>query len=218
MGNNSVPKFIFRLSRFPVYRGFVLGRFYCTTYCELIYVAIVNQHAMRMRHIVTYGLPRSTIFFYISHKRHDFRKKKCWIQSVCFDFLYKFFRNISHSKNSWARYDQKCSLVFMQSTRYFRPILMKLEFSRQFFEKHTNIKFHENTSTGSRVVPCGETDRRRGLTKLIVAFRNFSNAPKNRQTDRQSVRDKSGMEEDYWKPRSTMDGLQYVRKRMPSNS
>ena len=30
MGNNSVPKFIFRLSRFPVYRVSVLGRFYCS--------------------------------------------------------------------------------------------------------------------------------------------------------------------------------------------
>jgi len=29
MGNNSVPKFIFCLSRFPVNRGSVLGRFYC---------------------------------------------------------------------------------------------------------------------------------------------------------------------------------------------
>ena len=29
MGNNSIPKFIFRLSRFPVYRGSVLGRLYC---------------------------------------------------------------------------------------------------------------------------------------------------------------------------------------------
>jgi len=29
MRNNSVPKFTFRLSRFPVYRGSVLGRFYC---------------------------------------------------------------------------------------------------------------------------------------------------------------------------------------------
>jgi len=29
MRNNSVPKFIFHLSRFPVYRGSVLGRFYC---------------------------------------------------------------------------------------------------------------------------------------------------------------------------------------------
>ena len=33
MGNNSVPKYIFRLSRFPVYRGSVLGRFYCI--CKL---------------------------------------------------------------------------------------------------------------------------------------------------------------------------------------
>ena len=33
MGNNSVPKFIFRLSKFPVYRGSVLGRFYCTWTC-----------------------------------------------------------------------------------------------------------------------------------------------------------------------------------------
>ena len=35
MGNNSVPKFIFRLSRFPVYRGSVLGMFYCTSLVQL---------------------------------------------------------------------------------------------------------------------------------------------------------------------------------------
>jgi len=43
---------------------------------------------------------------------------------------------------------------------------MKLEFSRQVFEKYTNIKYHENPSSGSRVVPCGRTD----VTKLTVAF------------------------------------------------
>ena len=37
MGNNSVPKFIFRLSRFPVYKGSVLGRFYCI-YVQLFYL------------------------------------------------------------------------------------------------------------------------------------------------------------------------------------
>jgi len=36
---------------------------------------------------------------------------------------------------------------------------MKLRFSRQIFEKYPNIKFHENPSTGSRVVPCGQTER-----------------------------------------------------------
>jgi len=63
---------------------------------------------------------------------------------------------------------------------------MKLEFSRQFFEKYSNIKFHENRSIGSRVVSCAQTEGRTDTTKLIVAFRNFSNAPKNRQTGSQS--------------------------------
>jgi hypothetical protein len=50
---------------------------------------------------------------------------------------------------------------------------MKFEFSEQIFEKVLNIKFHQNPSCGSRVIPCGQTDM-----KLAVAFRNFANAPK----------------------------------------
>jgi hypothetical protein len=44
------------------------------------------------------------------------------------------------------------------------------------FEKCSNIKFHENSSNGSRVVPCERTD---GQKKLIVAFHNFANMSKN---------------------------------------
>jgi hypothetical protein len=51
---------------------------------------------------------------------------------------------------------------------------MKLEFYRQIFEKFSNVKFHENPSSGSRVVPCVQTD----MTKLVAAFRDFANAPK----------------------------------------
>jgi len=36
---------------------------------------------------------------------------------------------------------------------------MQLEFSRQIFEKLSNIKFLENPSSESRVVPFGRTDR-----------------------------------------------------------
>jgi len=42
--------------------------------------------------------------------------------------------------------------------RYCCQILMILEFSRHIFEKYPHIKFHENSSSGSRVVPCGRTD------------------------------------------------------------
>jgi len=47
----------------------------------------------------------------------------------------------------------------MLSTRYSCPILMEIEFSRHIFEKLSNMKFHENLSSGSRIVPCGRTDR-----------------------------------------------------------
>ena len=53
---------------------------------------------------------------------------------------------------------------------------MALEFSRQIFEKFSNTKFHASLSSGSRVVRTdGRTDE--GM-KLVVAFRNFANAPK----------------------------------------
>jgi hypothetical protein len=57
---------------------------------------------------------------------------------------------------------------------YSCQILMKLEFSRQIVEKHSNIKFHKNPSSGSRVVPCGQTGRQIYMMKLTVTFRNFA--------------------------------------------
>jgi hypothetical protein len=45
-----------------------------------------------------------------------------------------------------------------------------------YFRKVPNIKSRQNLSSGSRVVPCGQTDR-----KLIVAFCNFVNAPEKLQ-------------------------------------
>jgi len=57
---------------------------------------------------------------------------------------------------------KKCLVLFMYSSCYSGPILMKHEFSRDFFfsNKYTNIKFHENTSSGSRVFPCRQMDLR----------------------------------------------------------
>ena len=49
MGNNSVPKFIFRLSRFPVYRGSVLGRFYCISIFKHTFEVWTNCQNLRVK-------------------------------------------------------------------------------------------------------------------------------------------------------------------------
>jgi hypothetical protein len=93
-------------------------------------------------------------------------------------FSTTFVWNISHSKKKWARYNYK-RLWYSCKVSDSCQILVKLELSRQTFEKYLHIKFNENQTRGSRVVPCGLIDGRTDMTKLIVAFRNFANAPKN---------------------------------------
>jgi hypothetical protein len=113
-----------------------------------------------MRHIATsFVAPRSPLHFStLSHKRCDFRKNVIEHKISVLILSTTFRYNISHSRKNLATYRQKCLNVFMLSTRYSCRILMKREFSRQIFEEHSNIKFHQNPFSGSRVVACGQTE------------------------------------------------------------
>jgi len=95
----------------------------------------------------------SIIFYFL------FLKNSCGTQKMCSDFLYTFCWKISHSKKKWSGYDRKSTKVFTSSTRYSCQILTKFKFSRQIFEKYSNIKCHKNPFSGSRVASCGQADR-----------------------------------------------------------
>ena len=69
-----------------------------------------------------------------------------------------FAWNISHSMNNWARCDQKCILVFMQSTCYSCQILIILEFLWQSFEKYSHINFMKTHPVGTKLFHM-QTDR-----------------------------------------------------------
>ena len=58
----------------------------------------------------------------------------------------------------------------MSRIRYSCQILMKLEFSRQNFHKYSNIKFHDNTSSGIPFVPRGRTDRHDEANSRFLKF------------------------------------------------
>jgi hypothetical protein len=61
-------------------------------------------------------------------------------------------------------------------SRYSWPISMKLEFPQQNFSKTFTYKISwKYVELEPIFSPCGQTD----MTKLIIAFRNFANAPDN---------------------------------------
>ena len=94
-------------------------------------------------------------------------KKKVLNTKFLFGFLYSF------CLKKWARYDQKCILVFVWIVRFEWNLNFRDRFSRNHqisnFMKIRPVEaelFHVN----------GRTYRRADMTKLIVAFRNLANA------------------------------------------
>jgi len=127
--------------------------------------------------LLSVACPALPHFSTLSHKRHDIRKmswkiKVFWFSQRRLSEKFLILRRI-------GRWERKRILVFMWSARFSCQILTKLEFSRQILKKYLNNKFHENSSNGSRVFPCGQIDKRTDMMKPTVTLRNFANAPKN---------------------------------------
>jgi hypothetical protein len=146
-------------------------------YFKCLFVALVVLHAKRMHYHMCYlwsvwlyhsflqYLINSKIFFYL------LLKENCviWLSLQRLSEAFFILRRTEwHSINVQT---SSCKVI----VKLFCQILMKLEFSRQMFEKHWNINLHKNLSTRNRVFLCGQTN----VSKPVIAFRNFANAPKS---------------------------------------
>jgi hypothetical protein len=74
-------------------------------------------------------------------------------------------------------YDKECALYSCQ-------ILITREFSPQIVEEFSNAKLYGNSPLGTNLFEADRRmDGRTDVTKIIVAFRNFANAPKTLRTE-----------------------------------
>ena len=100
-----------------------------------------------------------------------------------------FVRNTSHCKQNSTRY-QKSIQVGLHAKN---PLLLS-NFT-QIFEKYENVMCHENRYNGSRVVPCGRTDRQtdgQADRQTDGQADRQTDVQTDRQTDRQTYRRTDG--------------------------
>ena len=120
------------------------------TYSECGFMALGVQHVMR--HIVICGLLHYTVFFHVILYTKQFRKKiiKNRIRFLIFSTI--LFRETFLILRRNDRDMIEIYIGLHVKYRLFLSDFKELEFSRQNFEKYSNIKFHKNPSRGSRVV------------------------------------------------------------------
>ena len=125
-------------------------------------------------------------FLTLSNKHHTSGKKNLLIIKCVLIFSTTFVWNISHSKKKWARYEQKCMLVFM-----YRLCLSDFNenwiFSTDFRKKkYSNIKFSWKSvqwEPSCFMRRDGRTDGQTRHDELIVALRSFMDAPTNQSVN-----------------------------------
>jgi hypothetical protein len=88
------------------------GTVICITYFVCVYVAFGTQHAMHMRHSSSVTCPALQYSSALSHKRHDFRRKKSLLNiKRVFWFSLHFPETFLILRTQ--RDDHKCISVFM---------------------------------------------------------------------------------------------------------
>ena len=96
------------------------------------------------------------IFPHYLIKAMIFWKKIYWTQNVCFVLSKTFVLNTYHSNKNSVIY-HKFTYVSCKVPVILVSFQSELNFSI-IFKKSSDIKFHENSSSGRQVVPCRQTD------------------------------------------------------------
>ena len=86
-------------------------------------------------------------------------ERSYWTQNVCSDFLYNFCLKHCSLQDEMSKIWHKMYIgLHVKYPLFLSNFNETCIFSTDFRKKSSNIKFHENPSSGCRVVPCGRAD------------------------------------------------------------
>jgi len=158
------------------YRGQAIS----ITYSERVFVALFMQQSKRMRRIIqsSVACPAAPYFATLARKLHDFREKNLLnMNETC---ILIFSATLSKTFLILRRIEPDIIIKVCRSSGKVPVSLVRLKWNSNFLETFSkSIKFHENPSSRTPVLPCGRADGQTDMTKLMVTFRNFANTPKN---------------------------------------
>jgi hypothetical protein len=148
------------------------------TYSECVSVALVIQHVKRMRRIILspVACPAVPYFSTLSHKRHDFQEKKKLFNMKC---VFWFSLQLLSETFLILRKIQRDIINVHRSSPKVPVILVRFYWNLNFLDR---VLKNAEISNFMKIRPVGaelfRADWQTDMTKLIVAFRNFANAPK----------------------------------------
>ena len=143
------------------------GKAISIIYSECVSVALVINRTKSMRRVLPLSVAclALTHFSTLSHKRHDIINIKCvfWFS---LQQLAEIFLILNRT--------QRDTIITVKSPSCELPVILvrfwsNLKF-RDSFEKQSNVKFQENPSIESRVVPYGRTDRHDDANSRFCKF------------------------------------------------
>ena len=142
----------------PSCNHFCSGKSIRITYSKLVFMGLFIQHAMRMRRIVALRLPLPTIFFPPRYLINGtiFEKEFIGNKMCAFSFSKKNLPGNCFSLKIIVRDMMENVYIglYVKYTLFLSDLNENWIFTTNFQKKwYSNIKFHENPSSGSRVVP-----------------------------------------------------------------